>query len=329
MHTVLVTGASGFLGRHLIRLLRAEDGDVRIRAFSRSLYPDENDGSVESVRGSITDDEAVEAALDGVDEVYHLAGAVERQSSDPWKVYHTHVGGTRALCEAMRRKGPRRCVVVSSSGTIAVGPDPVEHTEESGYKQAVVHRWPYYLSKIYQEKQTFWYCEHRKLPITVVNPTLLLGPGDDRLSSTNDVRLFLKGQIKTVPTGGLNLVDARDAAQGLIGAMRNGRIGERYLLGGENLTFREWISLTANIAGNGGPSMQLPESMARLGASVLRKVYPLTGRQFELDDESVRMSSLFWYCDISKARNEIGFSPRRARETIQDTIRYMRSNGIA
>ena len=329
MHRVLVTGASGFLGRHLVRLLLESDPQLRVRAFSRSRFPDEDNGRVDSVLGDITDPEQVRAALEGADEIYHLAGVVQRTPRDPWTMYRTHVDGTRNLCEAMLKDGARRCVVASSSGTVAVSREAVVHTEESGYKQTVVREWPYYLSKIYQEKQAFWYCEHRDLPIVVVNPSLLLGPGDDRLSSTNDVRLFLKGQIKTVPTGGLNLVDARDAAAGMLGAMRKGAVGERYLLGGENLTFREWISQTARVAQVARPRIRLSERAARFGAGALRRLYPAVGKEFELDDASIRMSSLFWYCDTTKAQRDLGFVARPADETLRDTISYLRSSGAA
>ena len=329
MHIALVTGATGFLGKHLVRLLLESDPQMRVRAFSRSVFSEPGDGRVESVQGDITDPADVASALDGVDEVYHLAGVVDRSPSDAWVAYRTHVNGTRNLCEALRDQGPRRCVVVSSSGTVAVSRDAVVHSEESGYKQAVVQEWPYYLSKIYQEKQVLWYCEHRKLPIVVVNPSLLLGSGDDRLSSTNDVRLFLKGQIKVIPSGGLNLVDVRDAAAGLVGAMRKGAVGERYLLGGENLTFRQWIAHTAHLAQVRPPRFQLPERAARIGASALRLLYPMVGKEFELDDATIRMSSLFWYCDSTKARQDLGFKTRSADETLRDTINYLRSSGAA
>ncbi len=329
MPTVLVTGASGFLGRHLVRVLLQDDQDVRVRAFSRSRFPDGDGGPIKSVLGDIANADDVGAAMEGVDEVYHLAGVVDRSPADPWTSYRTHVHGTRNLCEAMRKHGARRCVVTSSSGTIAVSREPVVHTEESGYKQAVVHEWPYYLSKIYQEKQAFWYCQHRGLPIVVVNPSLLLGSGDDRFSSTNDVRLFLKGQIKVIPRGGLNLVDVRDAAAGLVAAMRMGTVGERYLLAGENMTFREWIVKTAAIAGVSRPRIQPPEILARIGAAKLRRLYPLVGKQFELDDATIKMSSLFWYCDASKARRELGFKTRPAEETLRDTVAYIRSSGAA
>ena len=329
MLTVLVTGATGFLGKHLVRALLESDSQLRIRTFSRSRFPDDGDGRLDCVRGDITSPTDVAAALDGADEVYHLAGQVDRSPSDKWAAYRTHVDGTRNLCEAMREHGPRRCVLVSSSGTVAVSRDAKVHTETSGFKQDVVQEWPYYLSKIYQEKQALWYCEHRKLPIVVVNPSLLLGSGDDRMSSTNDVRLFLMGQIKVIPTGGLNLVDASDAAAGLIGAMRKGAVGERYLLGGENLTFKEWIVHTARVADVSAPRFQLPDGAARMGAAALRNLYPLVGKRFELDDATIRMSSLFWYCDSTKARRDLGFKTRPADETLRETVNYLRSSGVA
>ncbi len=329
MRTVLVTGASGFLGRHLVRHLLEQDPAVRVRAFSRGVFPDGDTRRVESVRGDITSAEDTAAALEGCEEVFHLAGTVNRSPEDRWQPYITHVGGTRNLMEAMLRDGPRRCVVVSSSGTVAVGHEPVVHTEDSGYKQAVVHAWPYYLSKIYQEKQALWYWQHRELPVIVVNPSLLLGPGDDRLSSTNDVRLFLKGQIKAVPSGGLNLIDVRDAAAAVATAMQRGTPGERYLLGGENLTFKEWIARTASIARVGRPRLQYPLGVARFGAAVLRAAYPVFGKTFELDDASVRMSSLFWYCDSAKARRVLDLTTRPAETTLKDTIQYLRASGAA
>ncbi len=322
MKTVLVTGASGFLGKHLVRLLLDSDREARIRVFSRGPFPqaEADKGRVEAVRGDIADADAVNAAVAGCPRIYHLAGVVERSPADPWMAYRTHVEGTRNVCEAMRRHGAERCVAVSSSGTIAVGKTPEPANENSPYTHEIVKRWPYYLSKIYQEKQALWHYRRHKTPIVIVNPSLLLGPGDDRGSSTDDVRLFLAGQIQALPTGGLNLVDARDAAAGIAAAMEKGRLGERYLLGGENLTFHEWIRLTARLSGVAAPKFMLPEAAARAGAALLRKLYPLWGGKFEPDDESIRMSSLFWYCDTSKARRELGFAARPTEETMRDTI---------
>jgi dihydroflavonol-4-reductase len=230
----------------------------------------------------------------------------------------------RNICEAIRRQGVGKAVHVSSSGTIAVGPDPVHYDECASFKNEVVAEWPYYLSKIYSEKLALHYAREEGLPIVVVNPSLLLGPGDRRLSSTGDVALFLDGQILAIPTGGLNLLDVRDAAAGLIFAMQRGRPGERYLLGGANLSFHEWIRMVSKVSGVAAPKVMVPPAVSLFGARLLRKVYPLMGKQFRLDDASVKMSSLFWYCDTSKARRELSFSTRNALETIRDTVNDLR-----
>ena len=322
MKTVLVTGASGFLGKHLARRLLDSDPQARVRVFSRGAFPKTGAGMerVETVTGDIADADAVDRAVKGCGRIYHLAGIVERSPADRWTAYRTHVEGTRNICEAMRAHAVERCVVVSSSGTIAVGKTPEAANENSPYTHDIVKDWPYYLSKIYQEKQALWHYRRSKIPIVIVNPSLLLGPGDERGSSTNDVRLFLKGQIKALPAGGLNLVDVRDAAAGLIAAMEKGRLGERYLLAGENMTFHEWIRLTAKLSGVAAPKFMPPPGAARAGAFLLRVLYPLCGKKFELDDESIKMSALFWYCDASKARKELGFTTRPTRETLRDTI---------
>src|SRR5690606_106168 len=131
-----------------------------------------------------------------------------------------------------------------------------------------------------------------------------------RRSSTGDVELFLKGQILVIPIGGLNLVDVRDAAEGCRLAMEKGRIGERYLLGGANMTFHEWIRRASKISGVRAPKIMFPVEAARFGAAALRKILPLVGKEYSLDDASVQMSAFYWYCDSTKAREELGLKTR-------------------
>jgi dihydroflavonol-4-reductase len=314
MKTVLVTGATGFLGKHLVELLR---GKAKLRLLCRTPV---NEPAVEVVGGDITDPDSVRRAMEGVEQVYHLAGVVSRNPRDAELLYRVHIDGTRNVCEAATETRPEKMVVVSSSGTIAVGREPVEHDENSGYKNDVVAEWPYYLSKIYAEKLAFRYAADRALPIVVVNPSLLLGPGDERGSSTGDVALFLKGQIQAIPLGGLNFVDARDAAAGLVAAMDRGRIGERYLLGAANWTFGRLIEVTARLSGRRAPSRRLSVDASLWGARALRALYPLAGKRYELDDASIRMSALYWYCISTKARSELGFSTREPEETLRATI---------
>jgi nucleoside-diphosphate-sugar epimerase len=323
MQSILVTGATGFLGKHLVEQLRKTDGVGRLRVLSRGPTPWDHAG-LETIRGDILSREAVFRAVKGVTEIYHLAGLVSRAPKDKSLLYRTHIEGTRNVCEAALRHGAQKVVVVSSSGTIAVSREPVIHDENSGYKHEIVGEWPYYLSKIFAEKLVLAFFQQNKLPVVVVNPSLLLGPGDDRRSSTRDIALFLEGQILALPLGGLNFVDARDAAAGLIVAMRAGRAGERYLLGGPNWSFRELIETLSKICGVPAPKLQPSLRFSLLSARLLRKLLPLLGKSFGLDDASIKMSSLFWYCNSSKSRAELGFTTREPLETLRDTVGDLR-----
>jgi len=329
MARALITGSTGFLGKHLVETLLREEPELRLRLLCRGEGPPVESDHIEIVRGDVLDADSVKSAAEGCSRIYHLAGVVSRNPEQPWRQFEVHVEGTRHVCEAMAELETEKAVVVSSSGTFAVGKEPEERDETAPYAQSVVWDWPYYTSKIYAEKLALWYVEHRKLPIVVVNPSLLLGPGDERRSSTRDVELFLEGQILSLPAGGLNLVDVRDAARGLMLAMEKGRVGERYLLTGANMTFHEWIRRTSKLSGLPAPKVMLPPAAASLGAKALRTLYPLVGKEFKMDDASIRMSGLFWYCNSEKARRELGFTTRPPDETLRDTIEYLRGQARA
>jgi dihydroflavonol-4-reductase len=320
MKTILVTGATGFLGKHLVEQLQPNADSTRLRVLCRGLSPWEQDSAVEVIHGDIVNREHVEHAAEGVSEIYHLAGVVSRDSKDQDLLYETHIEGTRNVCEAALKRGVDKVVVASSSGTIAVSTTPAVHDEKSGYKNEVVGEWPYYLSKIFAEKLALDYCARKGLKVVVVNPSLLLGVGDDRNSSTRDVVMFLKGEIKVIPKGGLNFVDVRDVARGLTLAMRSGTPGERYLMGNVNWTFRQLIEKVAEISGKSAPTMEPSFEVALWGARALRVIYPLLGKSLDLDEASVKMSACYWYCDSTKARNELGFQTRDPEETLKDTV---------
>ena len=325
MKTILVTGATGFLGKHLIAHLRRTEPATRLRLLCRSSWSGALPRLVEVVLGNITSQSDVDHATKNVDEIYHLAGIVQRDPKDAGLLYETHLEGTRHVCEAMVRHGVSKAVFVSTSGTVAVGHTPIERDETAGFAIETVSKWPYYTSKIDAEKLALRYVEEAKLPIVIVNPSLLLGPGDDRLSSTGDIALLLEGQIMAVPTGGLNLADARDVAAGVVNAIRLGRVGERYLLGGVNWTFQEWITRTAQVADVQAPRIKPPLWLALGGAKLLRAAMPLIGREFKVDTKSIEMSACYWYCNTAKARKELGFTIRDPMITLCDTVDYIRS----
>jgi dihydroflavonol-4-reductase len=312
MKPVLITGATGFLGRHLLARLA---GTAPLRALVRDAARAPDD--VEAVVGDIASREDVRRAAAGVGQIYHLAGVVSRDPKDDPLLYRVHVEGTRNVCEAALAAGVERMVAVSSSGTVAVGREPFAHDETSGYKTAVVAEWGYYLSKIYAEKLALDYWQRHKLPVVIVNPALLLGPGDDRETSTKDVRLFLEGKVLAAPLGGMSIVDVRDVAAGLVAAMERGRAGERYLMGGANWTFRRLIDEVSRIARVRPPRLQPPFAVQLWSGRVLRTLVPsLQG----LDDATIKMSALYWYVDSRKAQRELGFEAREERATLADTV---------
>jgi dihydroflavonol-4-reductase len=323
---VLITGATGFLGEHVARVAIARGWQVR--GLARSPSPILADLGVEEVRGDVTCADEVAAALAGCEGVFHLAGLVSRDPDDGQRMMRVHVDGTRTVLAECARAGVRRVVVASSSGTIAVSRDERVHDESCDFATEVVAGWPYYCSKIYQEKVALELGRQLGLDVVLVSPSLLLGPGDRRRSSIQDVERFLRRRIPIVPPGGLNFVDVRDAAEATLAAFERGRPGERYLLGGPNWTFREFFARLGRVAKLGGPRLRVPSGLARAGASLVERAYRSAGREPPVDRISVEMSEHFWYVDSSKAESELGFEVRDPQLTLADTVKYLRQ-GVA
>src|SRR5437867_751930 len=323
MKRFLLTGATGFLGGHLADKLLASP-DVAVRILCRGANRWTAISRVEVVYGDILDVAVVERATRGVDGIFHLAGLVTRNHSRSAELFDTHIRGTKNVCDSALRNGSPRVVVASSSGAIAASRVPVMHNEDCPFANAIAAHWPYYLSKIYQEKLALAFHEKQGLPVVIASPSLLLGPGDERLSSTGDVQLFLNRKIPNVPLGGLNFVDVRDAAAALVSAMETGIPGRRYLIGGHNMTVKEFFGILERLGGVKAPKLEMPESWSRAGAGILRGLYKAVGRRFPLDDTTVEMAYRFWYFDNSRARTELGLEPRPAEETLRDTIAYLR-----
>jgi len=331
----LVTGGTGFLGSHLLRELMARGGRGAggLRALVRGTPPAWlRELGVEIVPGSVLSGDDVGRALEGVDRVYHLAGLVSAKPTDGHRMYALHVDGTRLLCEAAARAHVKRLVVVSTSGTVAVSRRPDETPDEdSPAPLDIISRWPYYASKHYQEEAARRACGER-VELVIVNPSLLLGPGDDRLSSTRPVLQFLAREIALVPPGGLNMVDARDVAAVLPAAMERGVPGARYLVGGYNWTFQEFLGRLERLTKVPGPRLRAPVNVpvlsklpllaTRAQAALLRQ----WGRRPAIEPQNVEMAEYFWYFDSGKAARELGFSPRDATDTLHDTVKYIREH---
>jgi len=201
---VVVTGATGFLGEHLCRVLVAQGRVVRGLARSRSAILTEL--GVEHVRGDVLEGPELDRALAGAGAVFHLAGAVSRDPDDAQRMMRLHVDGTRRVLERMAAAGVSRMVLASTSGTIGVSKQEEILDETAPYAERIVAGWPYYASKIYQERLAFEHGARLGIEVVAVNPSLLLGPGDRRLSSTGDVRKLMKRQIPVLPEGGVKMM---------------------------------------------------------------------------------------------------------------------------
>jgi dihydroflavonol-4-reductase len=323
---VLVTGGTGFLGEHVVYELI--DAGFTVKVMARSHSPVFDADQVEMIRGDIVRGPELAEAMAGCDAVFHLAGVVSRDPDDGQRMMRVHVDGTRRVLQTAAKAGIKRVVVASTSGTVAVSKYDDVLDESSGYATELVAGWPYYASKIYQEKLAFELGEKLGIEVICVNPSLLLGPGDRRLSSTGDVLKFLRGQIPIVPPGGINFVDVRDAAIATVAALDKGRPGERYLLGGPNWSFKEFFGRLGRVAKKSPPRFRLPDRLSRWGATVIEELYRSRGKEPPVDRISVEMSEHYWYCDSSKAERELGFEARDPGLTLGDTVRYLRQ-GVA
>jgi dihydroflavonol-4-reductase len=326
--TTLVTGGTGFLGAHLVRrLIEAPDtGSLRVLVQSappgwlRALP------GVEIVTGSVTSADDIGRALTGVERVYHLAGMVSHKAVDAHRMYAVHVDGTRLVCQAAVRAGVKRIVMASTSGTVAVSrrADDIAD-EETPAPVDIIGRWPYYASKLYQEQAARQACAD-KVELVILNPSLLLGPGDDRLSSTRPVLQFLARDIALMPAGGLNVVDARDVAALFPVAMARGTPGARYFVGAINWSFAEFFGRLERLTKVPAPKLKLTGDFPSLAARAQAALYRGIGRKVPVEPESVEMAQYFWYLDAGKAARELGFEPRDPADTLRDTVKYIREN---
>ena len=319
---LLVTGGTGFLGSTLVPLLREAGHDVRVLVRSDAPFP-----GAESVKGDVRDPESIHRALDGVEGLYHLAGLVSRDPADARRMYELHVEGTRHLLEAAARAKLKRIVLASSSGTIGVSRFRRVATEEDDYPIETVGKWPYYLSKIYEEKIAIE-LSRRGLPVVILNPSLLLGPGDGRMSSTQDIFRFLMGRIPVMPRGGISFVDVRDAARVFLAALTQGNVGERHLIGAANWEFTEFFGRLGRIAHRPPPLLRMPSPLKVAAARWLERWARDRGREPELPTSDVEMGECWFFIDSSKSERLLGFRPRDPVETLSDTVRYVQRHFV-
>jgi len=312
-----IGGATGFLGAHLVQVLKAQGHELVLASRSGG----EVQGlPVQAV--DVLDPIAVTESARGCDGAFLATGKVSRDRDAGEELHRAHVLGTRSALAGLRNAGVRRVVVASTSGTVAVSGDSKHIADETAHVPLeLVAMWPYYRTKLYAEREALE-ANSSEFEVVLVNPSLLLGPGDLRESSTGDIRLFLERAIPAIPGGGIAFVDVRDAAQGMWLAFERGRAGERYILNAKNMTVAAFFQRLERIAGVKAPALHMPRSrplaigVNRLFSKALRAI----GGQPPVDEVSVEMAQYYWYCSSSKAERELGFSARDPGETLRETV---------
>jgi dihydroflavonol-4-reductase len=322
---ILITGGTGFLGAHVVRQF-LDTGERNLKVMASSVPEWMKDVGVKAVEGSVTNAGDVAKACKNVSAIFHLAGKVSRDNEDTMSMNNVHLNGTRLLCEAANEAGVKTMILASSSGTIAVSEEEQIFDETFPQPVDVFSRWAYYASKYYQERAALENFSGDGQRLVILNPSLLLGPDDERLSSTKPVLDFLARKIPYTPSGGLSFVDARDAAAAFISALEKGRHQEKYLLGAANMTFEQFFGRLERLSGISAPMLRVPKKLAVSGSNMISSVFKNWGKTSPVAPSEVEQAEYFWYFDSTKATEELGFAPRDPQETLHDTITYLRQN---
>lgn len=324
MRPVLVTGASGFVGWHVARLV-AESG-MPVRAMTRGRNP-VPELDVQVVQGDLTDRASLERAVDGCGVVYHVAADYRLWSPKPEELYRSNVDGTRHLLEAAREAGVDRVVYTSTVGCIGfvdggLGDEttPVSLAEMSGH---------YKRSKFLAEKVALEFAA-KGLPVVIVNPTAPVGDHDFKPTPTGQTIVdFLRGAMPAYLDTGLNIVDVRDVARGHLLACEKGRPGERYILGSENLTLQQIFGELERQSGIRAPRVRIPYGVAWTAAAVGGVIANWTGKPPRAPMEGVRMAKKKMWVRHDKAAAELGYRPAPASVALGNAVAWFREKGYA
>jgi dihydroflavonol-4-reductase len=324
--TTLVTGATGFLGSHVARLLAARGQRVRVLVRPVSQTRRLEGLPFERVEGDLCDPHSLARATQGVEAVYHVAADYRLWARDPHEIYRTNVAGTRNLLEASRNSGVSRFVYTSTVGTFAVpqgGSLPDERTVTTA-KQMIGH----YKKSKWLAEQAALHAASEGFPVVIVNPTTPVGPGDAKPTPTGrTVMDFLNGCMPAYVDTGLNWVPVEDVAAGHLLAAERGKVGERYILGGENLTLKQVLDMLAGFSGQAAPRVRLPHAVALAAAYADAAVSRLLGRAPRIPLEGVRMARHSMFVDDGKARRELGFAPGPVAAALERAVRWYQANG--
>ena len=325
--TVLITGASGFVGSAVLRHL--VQAGHRVRALVRPDSDRRNlDGvPVEIAVGDLRDRASLERAAAGCSGLFHVAADYRLWTPKPDGLYQTNVSGTRELMLAAAAAGVERIVYTSSVATLGLTADgtPADETAPAAIDDMIGH---YKRSKFLAEAEVLKLAEDEGLPVVIVNPSTPVGPRDIKPTPTG--RMIVEAAAGRMPAfvdTGLNLVHVDDVAAGHLLAYERGAVGERYILGGDNMTLREILRDIAAITGRRPPRVRLPHGLVVPIAYVAEAWARLGGGEPFVTVDGVRMARKLMFFSSQKARDALGFRPRPAAEALRDAVEWYRLNG--
>lgn len=321
----LVTGATGFVGSHVARRLVASGEAVRALARKGSRRQALDGVAVEWAEGDLRDESSLVRALDGIDRVYHVAADYRLWARNPQEIYESNVTGTKNLLAAALRARVQRFVYTSTVATIAVprGNAVPDETNRATVDEMVGN---YKKSKLLAEQEALR-AAHEGLPVVIVNPTTPVGPGDWKPTPTGKIILdFLQGKMPAYIDTGLNFAPVEDVAEGHLLAAQRGKIGERYLLGGRNMTLKEFLDALAKITNLAAPTRRISHSMALFAAYADAAFSRVSGREPRIPIEGVRIARHTMFINDSKARKELGYQPGPVEGALERAVEWYAGN---
>ena len=324
-----VTGATGFLGSHVARVLAEQGAKLRLLVRPTSDLRNIADLNAERVEGDLRDPASIEKALAGCDALFHVAADYRLWVQDPEQMYRSNVEGTRALLEAASRQGVRRVVYTSSVATMGFSSNGALADENSPVSLADMIG--HYKRSKFMAEQVAFEAARSGVDVVVVNPTTPIGERDLKPTPTGRIVVdFLKRKFPAYVDTGLNLVDATECARGHIRALEKGRTGERYILGGENLTLKQILDRLGAITGLPSPKVKLPYVFA-LAAGVVDETVTgrILGREPRATIDAVRMGRKKMFITSAKAERELGWRSVPVDDALRRSVEWFRANGYA
>ena len=323
--TTLVTGAAGFLGSHVTRQLVARGEDVRVLLRASSTNRAIADLALEYVTGDLRDAASLDRAMSGVRRVFHVAADYRLWARRSREIYDSNVGGTKNLLQAAKRAGVEQLIYTSTVATIAVDRQQLPNESTNAKLQEMVGH--YKRSKWMAEKEALSAAKDG-LPVLVAMPTTPVGPWDWKPTPTGKIILdFLNGKMPGYVETGLNFVGVEDCAAGHLLVAEKGKVGERYLLGSENLTLKQVLDTLAKITGLHAPRLKIPHGLA-LGVAYADTVFSrLVGREPRIPVEGVKIARHMMFVDCSRAPRELGFQASPVAAALERAVRWYEANG--